>query len=192
MPKFLNTSDYLPDPQDSALLVVDVQERLSAAMPAEEMAQVTRNIVILMEAAREFGIPTVVSEQYPKGLGPTVTEIRAALDAGTEPVQKMAFSCCAESAFQPIFADWQDRAVILAGIESHVCVLQTALDLLGRGRRVFIPADATCSRSLHNRQLALDMLSKAGAVVGSTEIFVFGMQRVAGTERFKRISKLVK
>ena len=185
-------ADFLPAPERSALLVIDVQERLAAAMPPEECAQVIRNTLILVEAAKEFGLPLAASEQYPKGLGPTVAEIRAALPAEAAPRPKLAFSCCGEAVFNDLWQAWTGRDVLIAGIEAHVCVLQTALDLLAQGRRVYLAADAVCSRARHNKQLALDLLRQAGVVIGSTEMFVFAMQRAAGSERFKRISKLVK
>lgn len=183
---------YLPNPARSALLVIDVQERLAAVMPAERMAALVRNTQILIETAREFELPVLVSEQYPRGLGPSLPAVLAALPPGARPVEKTAFSCCAEPAFAPHLAQVAQHDIILCGIETHVCVLQTALDLLARGQRVFVAADAVCSRSEENRQLGLNLMQQAGAVIGSTEIFAFGLLGAAGSERFKRISKLVK
>lgn len=181
--------DLLPDPARCALLVVDVQERLSTAMPADTLAGVVRNTVVLIETAREFSLPVLVSEQYPRGLGSTLPAVLAALPADSRPVEKLSFSCCGEPAFGPLLAQYD---VILCGMETHVCVLQTALDLLEQGRRVFVAADAVCSRSAANCQLGLDLMQQAGAVIGSAEIFAFGLLRAAGSDRFKRISKLVK
>ncbi len=184
----MNT-DLLPSAENSLLLVVDLQERLMAAMPAEVAGKTLRNTCILVETAKEFGLPVVVSEQYPRGLGPTAAEIRSALPQGTAPVEKLAFSCCKE----PAFAQQITRPeVILCGAETHVCVLQTALDLLAQGKRVFLAADATCSRAKLNWQLGLELMRQAGATIGSTEIFAFRLLGAAGTERFKRISRLVK
>ncbi len=188
----LSPAEFIPNPERSALLVIDIQERLAAAMPADMLSGVLRNTRILIETACEFGLPVVVSEQYPKGLGPTVAEVRAALPEGNMPVEKLAFSCCGEPAFQPILDQLAGHDLILCGMETHVCVLQTALDLLQRGQRVYVAADAVCSRTAFNYQTGLDLLRQAGAVIGSTEIFAFGLQKVAGTERFKRISRLVK
>ncbi len=171
------------------MLVVDLQERLLAAMPEGVAARTLRSARILVQMAGEFGLPVAVSEQYPKGLGPTVAEIRAMLPQDTQPVEKVVFSCCAVPAFQPILGG---KDVILCGSETHVCVLQTALDLLAQGRRVYVAADATCSRTKLNWQLGLDMLRQAGAVIGSAEIFAFGLLGAAGTETFKRISQMVK
>jgi len=182
----------LPDPANCALLIVDIQERLAAAMPGEVGARVVRNAAILLHTAAEFHIPVLISEQYPRGLGPTVAEIRAALPQDTEPVEKTAFSCCAVPAFQPLLEKTGQRDIILCGIETHVCVLQTALDLLQAGRRVYIAADATCSRHKQNWRAGLDLMRQAGAVIGTVEIFAFGMVGGAGTDQFKRISSLVK
>ena len=103
--------------------------------------------------------------------------------------EKLAFSCCKEPAMAPLLTR---PDIILCGSETHVCVLQTALDLLAQGRRVFVAADATCSRVKYNWRLSLDLMQRAGAVIGSAEIFAFGLLGAAGTDRFKRISKLVK
>jgi len=184
--------DILPNPDRFAVVIIDIQERLAAVMPQDEMNVVIRNSVILMETAKEFGMPVIVSEQYPKGLGSSMIPICAALPEGCQPVSKVVFSCCREPALKSAFDRYADYDLILCGIEAHMCVLQTALDLLLQGRRVFVAADGVCSRYLYNRQLALDLLRQAGAVVGSAEIFAFGVLGTAGTERFKRISKLVR
>ena len=188
----MNLPDLLPRSTRAALVVIDIQERLSLAMQPEEMAAVTRNSAILIEAAKEFGLPIILSEQYPKGLGPTLPSIYAFLPEGVRQATKMAFSCCGEPALQAMFDDLGDRDWIICGIETHVCVLQTTLDLLRQGRRVFVAGDAMCSRAAYNHQTGLNLMRQAGAVIGSTEIFVFGMLGAAGSERFKRISKLVK
>ena len=185
-------STILPDRARTALLVVDLQERLMAAMPPEVAASVLRNTSILIQAAREFSLPVLTSEQYPKGLGPTMPELREILPDGHAPLEKVVFSCCAAPGFEPVQEALGDRDVILCGSETHVCVLQTALDLLQSGRRVYVAADATCSRTKQNWRLGLDLMRQAGAVIGSAEIFAFGLLGAAGTEQFKRISKLVK
>lgn len=184
--------ELLPDKNRSALLIVDVQERLVPAMPPEAAASAVRNTCILIEVAREFGLPVLVTEQYPKGLGPTVPEISSILPAGSTPFQKVAFSCCAAPGFLPLLEALGDRDLILCGIETHVCVLQTALDLRAMGRRVYLASDATCSRTKSNWRTGLDLMRQAGVVIGSTEIFAFGLLGAAGSEQFKRISKLVK
>jgi nicotinamidase-related amidase len=189
---FTDPHMLLPTPDRCALLVIDIQERLAAAMPSDILTAILRNTCILIETAREFHMPILVSEQYPKGLGPTVAEVRAALPADTTPIAKLAFSCCREEAFANLFAGRPGLDFILCGMETHVCVLQTALDLLQQGRRVYIAADAVCSRTRSNWSIGLDTMRQGGAVIGSTEMFAFGLLGAAGTEQFKRISKLVK
>jgi isochorismate hydrolase len=146
----------------------------------------------MIETMREFNLPVLVSEQYPRGLGPTLPQVLACLPDGARPLEKLAFSCCAEPALAAQLAQLAGFDLILCGMETHVCVLQTALDLLAGGRRVFVAADGVCSRTAANRQLGLELMQQAGAVIGSTEIFAFGLLRAAGSDRFKRISKLVK
>lgn len=182
----------LPEAGQSALLLVDLQERLVNAMPGTVGAQVARNAVILLETAKEFSLPVLVSEQYPAGLGQTLPVLMEKLPPGVAPQEKLAFSCCQAPTLQSLLKHWNGRSVIVCGIETHVCVLQTALDLLAQGNRVFVAADATASRSKSNWRLALNLLRQAGAVIGSTEMFAFGLLGQAGSDRFKRISKLVK
>jgi len=184
--------NLLPDPARSALLIVDIQDRLVTAMPGEVSHRVVRNASVLIQTANEFNMPVLVSEQYPRGLGSTVPEIKAVLPEHVTPVEKMAFSCCNVPAFQALLAGIGQRDIILCGIEAHVCVLQTALDLLQNGRRVYLAADAMCSRYKNNWRIGLNLMQQAGAVVGSTEIFTFALLGKAGTDQFKQISKLVK
>lgn len=184
--------DFLPDPNNCALLVIDVQERLAVAMPGDVGTRVIRNTSILIRSAHEFHLPVLVSEQYPRGLGHTVPEVKHLLPEGTAPVEKVDFSCCAVPAFQPLLEQITGRGIILCGIETHVCVLQTALDLLQSGRRVYIAADACASRIKQNWRFGLDLMRQAGAVIASTETLVFGLLRAAGSEQFKRISQLIK
>jgi nicotinamidase-related amidase len=192
MTAHLSPRDLLPEKSTTALLVIDVQERLAAAMPGDVASRVIRNTSILLNCAREFSLSVLVSEQYPRGLGPTAAEIKALLPVETIPAEKTAFSCCAAPTFQPLIKQLGERSVILCGIETHVCVLQTALDLLESGRRVYVAADACGSRTKQNWRTGLDLMRRAGAVIGSTEVFAFALLGGAGTEQFKRISQLVK
>ncbi len=192
MPNTSKIESPLPDQSRTALLVIDIQERLAPAMPHAVLASVLRNTRILIETACEFSLPILVTEQYPKGLGRTVPELTAVLPPESVPFEKVSFSCCAEPGFTPLLDSLGDRDIIVCGIETHVCVLQSTLDLLAAGRRVFVAADATCSRAKMNWRLGLDLMRQAGAGIGSTEIFAFALLRAAGTDRFKRISRLVK
>ncbi len=178
-------------PEESLLLVVDVQERLFAAMDPEHREDVARNIKILATAAKRLGLPLLVSEQYPKGLGHTLPEIKEAL-GGVAPIEKVAFSCCGAEGFAERLTAAGTRRIILTGIEAHVCVLLTALDLLEAGYTVHVVSDAVCSRSRENWRIALDQLRQAGAIVTSTETVLFQLLGRADTDDFKALQPLVK
>jgi nicotinamidase-related amidase len=175
----------------SLLLVVDVQERLFHAMDPEHREEMVRNIKILATVARRLGLPILVSEQYPKGLGHTLPELRESLGE-VEPISKVAFSCCGAEQFNERLAASRARQVILSGIEAHVCVLMTTLDLLANEYAVHVVADATCSRRRESQQIALDQLRQAGAVVTSTESVLFQLLGQADTDDFRHLSMLVK
>lgn len=183
--------DILPNRERCALLVIDIQERLTVAMPADVLSGVLRSTCTLIQTAHEFSLPVLISEQYPKGLGPTVADIRA-ISANSQPLEKVEFSCCRAPAVAPALEALKGYDFILCGMETHVCVLQTAIDLLQRGHRVYAAADGMCSRTAFNHNTGLALMRDAGAVIGSAEVFAFGLLGAAGTERFKRISKLVK
>jgi nicotinamidase-related amidase len=184
-------SSIWPEREEAALIIVDMQERLLQAMPEKPRQRMLRNAVILAETARQLGMPVLVSEQYPKGLGRTVPEIREAV-ADAAPVEKMIFSAAREEAFQRRLEETGRSAFILTGVENHVCVLQTALDLVAAGRRVWVARDATCSRTKENWEAGCAAMAAGGVTVSTTEILVFQLLREAGTEAFRRISKLVR
>ena len=169
--------------------MVDVQERLAAVMDRKE--QVLDNCRRLIEGAKILDVPIAVTEQYPKGLGPTEEELRGAL-LSYEPFEKLTFSCCGEPSFTSALESLGRRTIILAGMETHVCVLQTALDLLRGGYGVHLVRDAVCSREKENWITGVDLMRDAGAVITSTETVLFQLLGKAGTEEFKAISKLVK
>jgi len=177
--------------EGSLVLVVDVQERLFAAMDPEHREEMVKNIKVLASAARRLGIPIQVSEQYPKGLGHTLPELKESLGE-FEPMTKVAFSCCGTEGFVERLKIIGIRQVILTGIEAHICVLLTALDLLAEGYAVHVAADATCSRRRENRQIALDQLRQAGAVVTATESILFQLVRTADADDFRFLSTLIK
>ena len=183
----------LMDAGKALLLVIDVQDRLLPVMA--NPAAVARNTGILLQAARELDVPVIASEQYPKGIGATVADVGAHLPEGAVS-EKLHFSCLGDSALAQRLAhtgkDQGRTQVILAGIEAHVCVLQTALDLLGQGYQVFLVADAVSSRTQENAAAAIERLRAAGAVIVTTEMVVFEWLKKAGTPEFKTLSKLVK
>jgi nicotinamidase-related amidase len=169
----------------AALLVVDIQERLAPAMPEAVLAQVVRNTKILIEAARRLGLPIVASQQYPKGLGPTIAPIEESL-SGAQRFDKVDFSAARWEGL-PKRDQW-----IVCGMEAHVCVFQTARDLVAKGYAVHVPADAICSRTKENWKIARKLLDRAGAIVTSTEVVVFDLLERAGSDDFKALSRAIK
>ena len=173
------------------LVVVDVQERLFNAMDAERRDDMVANVKILVSAARRLDVPVLVTEQYPKGLGRTLPELRSLL-GDTPPFEKTAFSCCGADGFMDRIGTLGADHVILTGIEAHVCVLLTALDLLTRGLRVSIVADAVCSRRPANLEIGLGQARQASAVVTATETVVFQLLGGADSDAFRELSKLLR
>jgi nicotinamidase-related amidase len=171
---------------DTGLLVIDVQEKLVPLIP--ERDRLVRNVAFLIDGARALGMPVQATEQYPKGLGPTVPELAQRLP---ERPDKVAFSCCAIPAVVRGFREAGRPKVVLGGIETHVCVQQTALDLIAQGFRVYIAADAVGSRYAVDHERALRRLEQAGAIITTSEAAVFEWVGGAGTPQFKEISRLI-
>ena len=175
------------------LLVVDVQERLASAMPPARLDAVLRNAGILLDAAERLGVPVLASEQYPKGLGPTCEPLASRLRArGAPPHAKTTFDACGDPAIARAVSALSPRAVVLVGMETHVCVFQTARELARRGVTVHVVADAVSSRTDENREIGLRLCERAGAIITATETVVFDWLERAGTDDFKAVSKLVK
>jgi nicotinamidase-related amidase len=175
--------------EKSVLLIVDVQEKLLPAMAEADL--VVRGCATLLAAAQEMRVPVLVSEQYPAGLGGTVETLRAAAGDATV-VDKVHFSCAADEDWMAAFSRLGRTQAIIAGIEAHVCVLQTALALLEQGIEVAVVADAVSSRRPGNKALALDRLRANGVEVVSVEMVLFEWMHSAQTPEFKAISKLIK
>jgi nicotinamidase-related amidase len=178
----------------AALLVVDIQDRLLPAIPEAARADVLRNAPILIEAAARLGLPIVVSQQYPRGLGPTNQAIEDAL-AQVERVHrfdKLEFSAVAAPAFAALAATLGRDQWIVCGMETHVCVYQTARDLVARGWATHVCADAVCSRTAANREVGLGLMERAGAIVTSTEVCVFDLLGRAGSDEFRALSRVIK
>jgi nicotinamidase-related amidase len=180
------------DRERTALVVIDVQERLFPAMDADHREEVMRNIKVLTAAARRLNLGTLVTEQYPKGLGHTLQEVKDALPAGVQPVEKVAFSCLGVDAFRSRLTATGARQILLSGIEAHVCVLMSALDLLAEGYAVHIVADAVTSRTQANWRLAMAQLRQAGAVVTTTETVLFQLLGQADTDDFRELARLIR
>lgn len=174
---------------DALLLIVDVQQRLAPAIA--DAATAVRNTSILLAAAKRLSLPTLVSEQYPKGLGTTIEPLREHLSA-QQIIEKTHFSCTAEPAVLARIQDAGRRQIVLTGMETHVCVLQTALGLIEAGFDVFAVEDAVGSRTERNKQLGIERMRAAGANIVSTEMVVFEWLHRAGTPEFKELSALIK
>jgi len=180
---------FLLDRDDTALLIIDIQERLATVMKQREL--VVKNCIHLVELAKMLHIPIVVTEQYPKGIGHTVEEIKHVLPA-YQPVEKLTFSCCDEFSFLPTIKSLNKKTLILTGMETHICILQTCIGLLQSGFNVHIVKDAVCSRTKENWKTACEYMRDAGAVITCTETVLFQLLKTAGTEEFRTISKRIK
>jgi nicotinamidase-related amidase len=175
--------------ETTILVVIDVQGNLAHAMVEKET--LFENVKKLIQGARLLEIPIIVTEQYPKGLGPTIPELLSLLP-DVQPVSKVAFSCCGEAAFLNALEGANRNQVLVAGIETHVCVYQTTRDLLRRGYEVEIVADAVSSRKASDREIGLARMRDLGARLGSVEMVLFELMQEAGGATFKELQKIVK
>jgi len=179
------------EPETTLLLVIDTQEKLAAAMPRDTLDKLVRNTCILLDAARIVGASVLATEQYPKGLGKTLAPLAEKL-AAARVMEKLDFSACGDAAVAQAIADTKPRAVVITGMEAHVCVFQTARDLVARGYETYVVDDAVASRREENRVAGLALAERAGAHRTVTETVVFDWVRRAEGETFKAISKLVR
>ena len=178
------------EPKSTVLLVVDVQSKLADAMPRESLDRLVKNASILLDAARLLGVRVVATEQYPKGLGRTVGPVAERL--GVAPFEKLDFSALDDQPTAQAVAAAKPTAVVVLGMETHVCVFQTVRDLVARGHETYVVADAVASRTEENRQAGLELCVRAGALRTVTEAVVFDWQRRAEGDAFKAVSKLVR
>lgn len=177
---------------DTALVIIDVQEKLMPVIDGS--ANVILNLERLVHGCHILGVPVLLTEQYVKGLGPTVDRVRRALEAtgGYAPVEKSCFSAYGCEAFSAGLAALGRTQILIAGVETHVCVYQTVEDLLARDFAVSVIADAVSSRTAQNREIALQRMASDGAKRTSTEMALFELTVAAGTDEFRAISRLVK
>lgn len=174
----------------SQLLIVDVQTRLIGVMPEADMAVCLKQSGILAQAAALLAVPIILTEQYPKGLGHTDPALMAHL-TGVLPVEKTAFSCLAEAKVKRQLS--RDRSqIVLAGMEAHICILQTAMDLMSMGKQVYVAEDAIISRQPANKANAIARMREAGCIISNTESIVFEWLGRAEGDAFKAISKLIR
>jgi nicotinamidase-related amidase len=171
----------------AVLVVVDVQERINAVMA--DQGHLPR-IAVLVQACTLLGVPVITTEQYPKGLGPTVAELASLLPA--PPLVKDSFSCPREPAVRSALEATGRRQAVVTGIEAHVCVLQTAIDLAGAGYQVHVPHDAVASRRVADKEWALRRMASAGVVVTTTESALFELLERCGTDEFRAVSRMIR
>jgi nicotinamidase-related amidase len=176
--------------EKAVLIVIDVQERLIPAMDERICGRLIGHINMLIEGFQAMDLPVIATEQYPRGLGNTIAELSAA--TAQQCVEKIAFSCAAEPNFMAALEKTGARQVVLVGMEAHVCVYQTLIDLLDRGYNVHLVRDAICSRFKSDYQTAIAMAQQMGAVLTTTEIALFQLVGAAGTDAFKVVSKLAR
>ena len=175
---------------DTALLLIDWQERLCAAMPQAIVERNTRNVENLLTLAARLSLPVIATEQYPKGLGPTVAPLRDHLLAA--PHAKTSFSALRDDAAAAALRATGRRVVLVAGMETHICVFQTVRDLVAAGYGVQVPADAVLSRTKANYRNGLDLLRAAGALITNAEAALFDLLGVGAREAFKEVSRLIR
>lgn len=181
------------EPKTCAVVVVDVQDKLARAMPQERLQAIERSARILLGAARELGASALYTEQYPKGLGPTLPSLAPELEASAAlRFEKLEFSACGAEGFEAALAERGIRSVILLGMETHVCVWLTARDLLEKGYAVHVPIDGVASRRDDHREAGLDLCRKANATVTTSETVAFDWLKRAGSDAFKKVSALVR
>lgn len=177
---------------NSLLVVIDIQHRLAGAMAAGDRERVIRNSSILLQAAKQIPLPVIATEQYAKGLGPTEESVSQHFPAGHTPIDKTCFACSSSRQFMETLGGYHRGQIILTGMETHVCVLQTAMELLNAGYQVFVVADAVCSRNEMHYHNALERMRQAGIIISNTESVLFEWLRDAKHEHFKAVTALIK
>ncbi|MCK4747685.1 MAG: hydrolase [Bacteroidales bacterium] len=174
---------------DCSGLVIDIQERLFPHMDQKD--ELLQRCTVLIRGLQVLDVPVMITEQYPKGLGPTLSSVKEVLESFS-PIEKIAFSCCDEPLYGKALDESKRRKVIICGIEAHVCVQQTVIDLIGTGHLPVVVADCISSRNPVDKKVALDRMAAEGAIITTCESILFELARVAGSEEFKAISQLVK
>jgi nicotinamidase-related amidase len=187
-----DSASLLCEAHRSQLVVVDLQSKLGTAMPIKVLNRVVQNTSLLLKAADLLGIPVLASEQYPQGLGPLEATVARYLPASTKRFEKTCFSCAGADGFLTTLQENRRPQVIVMGMEAHVCVLQTAIDLRNQGLQVFVVEDAICSRKLENYQNALVRAYQAGITMSNAESVIFEWLRDAKHEHFKTLVGLLR
>lgn len=169
---------------NTVMILIDVQEKLARVMYQRE--QLINNLQKLIKGIQVLGVPIIVTEQYPQGLGPTVPEISQLL-VNVKPLPKIHFSCYGDENFVRRLGALGPRQILVSGIESHVCVYQSVSDLVHSGYEVQVVTDAISSRTLENREIGFNLMSRTGAILTSTEAVLFELLKIAKGEEFKTI-----
>jgi len=175
--------------EDTGLVVVDAQEKLMQVM--REPERVVDRMIKLLHLAQVYDLPVILTEQYPKWLGPTLPPIQEALP-GYDPIEKLDFDCCRVDLFNTRLETAALKNIILTGVETHICVFQTCVSLLKKGYTVHVPHHAVDSRTEDNWHIGLSLMKEAGAVITSAETIIFQIMKRAGSQEFKEMMKVVK
>jgi len=173
----------------AALIIIDVQEKLFPLIFNKE--KILENMLKLIKFAKIVDMPIILTEQYPRGLGQTVPEIRE-LIPHIKPVEKMEFSCFGSEKFRLILEELNAKTLIIAGIETHICVMQTSIEGIENGYKVCVVVDATSSRKLEDKNIAIKRMMQSGVIMASTEMLIYELLKKAGTREFKEALKLIK
>jgi nicotinamidase-related amidase len=175
--------------ENTGLLIIDVQEKLVPAISQKE--KIIDNLKKLIHLSGLFNLPIILTEQNPEKIGPTLTEIKEALPAN-EPISKLHFNCCDVNVFNECIKSKRLENIIIVGVETHICIFQTAIALLEKGYHVQVPQDAVGSRTDENWRVGVDLMRDAGAIITSTETIIYQILKQAGTDEFREMLKVIK
>lgn len=176
--------------EDTLTVVIDIQEKLFPFIDNKE--KLIENSVKLLSGLNVLEIPILITEQYTKGLGKTIPEIKTVIEGSYNPIEKIDFSCCGENNFMTKLKNLNKKNILLLGIESHVCVLQTTIDLIAEGFNVIVVEDCVASRKINDKKIALKRMEKEGATLTTYESILLELCKKSGTDKFKAISKIIK
>ena len=176
----------------SQLLIIDIQEKLASAMRDKVLSNILRTNQVLLQACSALSIPVLHTEQYPKGLGHTHADLQSSLTQHPPALEKTCFSGCAASGIETNLADPTRNQIILTGMETHICVLQTCIQLLDEGKQVFVVEDGVCSRDKKHFKNAINRMRQAGAIITNRESVLFEWLGDASHPQFRELSKLIR
>lgn len=173
----------------AVLVVIDVQEKLFPSIYNGE--EILKNIIRMIEFAKIINMPIILTEQYPKGLGATISEIKRIIP-DIQPIEKIEFSCFGSEKFRETLKRLNARTLIIVGIETHICIAQTAIEGAENGYRICIISDATSSRNPEDKKTAIERVGRNGVIIASTEMLIYELLRRAGTKEFRESLRLIK